>query len=666
MLEALDNVPETFVLNVDDNEMNRYIRSRVLQGAGIQVKEANTGARALEIVAAERPALVLLDVNLPDMSGYEVCRRIKNARETASIPVLQISATSHEAEAQIAGLEGGAEGYLVEPLDPGVLVATAKAMLRVRSLHEEMAAEVERRRQVEEALRARNRRLKLLSDVVSDLLAHDRPPEQFVAEVFHRFSAELGLDVYFHFVVTEYSGRQKLKSWTGVSEEAAASVEWLDSGDLPEVLRAAGVKAHICSSLAAEGRLLGSLCFGSRSRESFAADDADLIQTLCNEVALAFERWRAVDVLAKSERKLRRLVDANIIGVITADRERIFEANAVFLDMMGYTRDDLEAGRLRWAEMTPPEHAEADWRAAEELLTHGTYGPFEQELYRKDGERVPILMGGALLNPKPEWLCFVLDLSEQKRAEAALREVQKFESLGFLAGGVAHNINNILVGIMGNVSLVLYSATMNQEDRELLGEAVDSTERAANLTRQLLAYAGKGRFAVQPIDVSSFIDNLTGLFRSSISKQIELRFHLAESLPRIETDGDQIRQIMSNLVINAAEAIGDQSGTIEIGTRVEEFAEDSPVPPVALGKLGEGQYVVLAVSDTGAGMDERTRTRMFDPFFTTKFTGRGLGLAAVAGIVRSHDGAIAVTTSRGQGTTFHVYLPAAVERVVAR
>lgn len=249
------------------------------------------------------------------------------------------------------------------------------------------------------------------------------------------------------------------------------------------------------------------------------------------------------------------------------------------------------------------------------------------------------------------------DLSEQKRAEEALREVQKLESVGFLAGGVAHNLNNLLVGILGSVSLVLDSPGLPSADRELLEEAINSSERAASLTSQLLAYAGKGAFTLQPIQLSEFVASLGNLFRGSISKKIELRFRLSPDVPAIEADDSQMRQIITNLVINAAEAIGDNEGVIEIGTRLEKFDEQSRPQAFRGEQLTPGTYVVVEVSDTGCGMDERTQSRIFDPFFTTKFTGRGLGLAAVAGIVRSHRGAINVSSAPGRGSTFQVFLP---------
>jgi two-component system, cell cycle sensor histidine kinase and response regulator CckA len=369
--------------------------------------------------------------------------------------------------------------------------------------------------------------------------------------------------------------------------------------------------------------------------------------------------WMVTDISERiaGEQKLRRLAEANIIGVLTADPEKVLDANSIFLEMVGYTREDLDAGRVRWPAMTPSEYEHLDRRAVGELLERGACRPFEKELFRKDGSRVPVLIGGALLSDKPNWLCFVLDLTERNRAEEALRAVRHMESVGFLAAGVAHNLNNLLVSVIGSASLLMES-NLQASDQQLAEDIVKSGERAADLTRQLLAYSGKGGYMVQPVAVSAVIEALAPVFRASVPKQIDLRYQLAPELPRIEADESHIRQLVTDLVLNASEAIGGGSGSIDVATRIVSVNGNGRRIASGVGDLGPGRYIVIEVADTGAGMDDHTRARLFDPFYTTKFTGRGLGLAAVAGIVRSHRGAIEVATELGKGSTFRVYLPA--------
>jgi two-component system, cell cycle sensor histidine kinase and response regulator CckA len=369
--------------------------------------------------------------------------------------------------------------------------------------------------------------------------------------------------------------------------------------------------------------------------------------------------WMVTDISERiaGEQKLRRLAEANIIGVLTADPEKVIDANSIFLDMVGYTREDLEAGRVRWPEMTPAEYEHLDRRALAELIEQGACRPFEKELFRKDGSRVSVLIGGALVSDKPNWLCFVLDLTERNLAEQALRSVRHMESIGFLAAGVAHNLNNLLVSVIGSASLLMES-NLPPDDSQLAEDILKSGERAADLTRQLLAYAGKGGYMVQPVAVSSVIEGLATVFRASVPKRIDLRYHLASELPPIEADESHIRQLVTDLVINASEAIDGGSGSIDVATRILNVNGNGRRIASGVGELRPGRYIVIEVADTGGGMDDHTRARLFDPFFTTKFTGRGLGLAAVAGIVRSHRGAIEVASEHGKGSTFRVYLPA--------
>ncbi len=251
---------------------------------------------------------------------------------------------------------------------------------------------------------------------------------------------------------------------------------------------------------------------------------------------------------------------------------------------------------------------------------------------------------------------------ERQLLEAQLFQAQKLESLGVLAGGIAHDFNNLLTVILGNVGVALHHpAAVDPDLATPLRHVETATVRAAELTRQMLAFAGKGQFAVQPLELNGAIREMADLLRTSVSRKIELRFELAETSPRIVADASQIRQILMNLMLNAAEAIGDQPGQITLRTAVRDGSEETLQPLFAAPELPLTQRVCLEVVDTGCGMDEATQARVFEPFFTTKFTGRGLGLAAVLGIVKRHGGAIAVQSAPGQGTTIAVWFQSAPE-----
>ena len=249
------------------------------------------------------------------------------------------------------------------------------------------------------------------------------------------------------------------------------------------------------------------------------------------------------------------------------------------------------------------------------------------------------------------------DTTERKETERRLREGQKLESLGLLAGGVAHDFNNLLVGVIGNASLAQEMLPPDHPVADLLAAVLKTGEQAAHLTRQMLAYSGKGKFLVEPLNLSALIPDMCGLVRPSISKKIELRLDLEEDLPGVEADRGQLQQVFMNLAINAAEAIGSE-GLITVGTGVQDVDEPYLRLHPELAALASGRYVCLDVRDTGCGMDEATKAKIFDPFFSTKFTGRGLGLAAVSGILRGHKSGITVSSAPGKGSCFTVLFPA--------
>jgi PAS domain S-box-containing protein len=253
---------------------------------------------------------------------------------------------------------------------------------------------------------------------------------------------------------------------------------------------------------------------------------------------------------------------------------------------------------------------------------------------------------------------FGRDVTERRRFNERLQQTQKLESLGVLAGGIAHDFNNLLTGIMGNASIALDDLPPGSSVRSNLDAVLNASERAAALTRQLLAYAGKGRFVIERFNLSDLVREIANLLQTSIPKTVQLHLDLQDELPSIEGDAAQIQQLIMNLLINAAEAIEEgKTETVLIATRIEPVSQSYIDQMVAPNGASPGNYVTLEVRDAGCGMDAVTLSRIFDPFFTTKFTGRGLGLAAVLGIVRGHMGALHVDTAPGKGSAFKVLFP---------
>ncbi|HEX3774128.1 MAG TPA: ATP-binding protein, partial [Polyangiaceae bacterium] len=314
----------------------------------------------------------------------------------------------------------------------------------------------------------------------------------------------------------------------------------------------------------------------------------------------------------------------------------------------------------------PLERAESMELRMVESVNLWAPNEFEEELEFPTGKRVWKTRLVPWKSSSSNYLVgFARDVSDRVAAErhrgvleSKLLDAQKLESLGILAGGIAHDFNNLLTGILGNVSLMRLELPQNSALREHVDQIESVTVRAADLCRQLLAYSGRGRFVVQALDASELVQQTAQLLKLSIGKNATLRLDLRQALPLMEADATQIRQVVMNLVLNAAEALGERSGVISIATGAlhaeEEYLRGTFLAP----ELSAGQYVFLEVSDNGCGMGSDTQSKIFDPFFSTKFTGRGLGLCAVLGIVRGHKGAIKVYSELGRGTTFKLLFPA--------
>jgi PAS domain S-box-containing protein len=480
------------ILVVDDNDAGRYATSRLLRQAGYEVVEAASGKDALRQASSERPDLVLLDVRLPDINGLEVCGRIKAAPETSSTPVLQMSASVVDATSRAAALNGGADAYISTPVEPMVLVATVRALLRLRA--------------------------------------------------------------------TELKLHEAAADWQATFDVISDGVAILDAAGKVQRFNAA----------------LPKLIGGEPGR------------------------------------------------------------------MAGRGLDDLippEAGKPSVPELLEAHQRSSVERNAGDCSYAITVDPMTDETGKPRGG-----------------VAIVTDITERKRLDQRMRDAQKLESIGLLAGGVAHDFNNLLMGILGNTSLAMDMLDTPDLARGALNDVVRATERAAELTRQLLAYAGKGRFVIGPVNLSNLIEQLMPLIQASIPRRVRLTLNLAGDLPTIEGDKAQLEQLAMNLIINAAEAIeGDGSVTVTTRLRNVEPREGGFI-------LAEhdvhGGRVVIEVRDTGTGMDQDTLRRIFDPFFSTKFLGRGLGLSAAMGIVRGHKGAIRVNSAPGQGTNFEVLFPA--------
>lgn len=489
------------------------------------------------------------------------------------------------------------------------------------------------------------------------------------------------------------SGRVALSGQVKVTPNVAAEPDLITEHRLSSQPDRTG--ASMCVPVRLSSRTLGTLSIYRERGYRFDADELAIALSLADQAAIAIEnarlfeeaqdqraklessntqlrreiaeRQRVGEELRESEAQYRTLVESSIQGISVVDHQgtRLF-ANPAYARIFGYAEPQDLIGKPVLESIAPHEH---------ERMAHNRYARFRGEsaptwfVYqgvRQDGTLI-WLESIATMVP---WagtmaqLVALVNITERKRAEQErqkiehqMQQVQKLESLGVLAGGIAHDFNNLLTGILTNAGMVRQALAPHHPATRYVGEVIQGTRLASHLAGQLLAYAGKGRFHVRPLDLSAEIGDLEPLLTTAVRGQGRLAFDLASHLPSIEADPVQLHQVLMNLVINAAEC-DEEEVSIRITTCSRDLISDELQQLVPGHQLSAGACVVLQVEDTGCGMDKATVQRIFDPFFTSKATGHGLGLAATLGIVHGHGGGVQLTSRVGMGTTFKLYFPA--------
>ena len=372
---------------------------------------------------------------------------------------------------------------------------------------------------------------------------------------------------------------------------------------------------------------------------------------------------RASDAARRaSDARFLRLAASGIIGIVVGDSDgSIVEANDAFLALVGYARDELVSGKLCWRDVTAPERHDATDRGARQLLDQGVTAPYEKEYVHKDGTRVSVVVGIATLT-ETQSIAFMVDVTAQKRAELALArsqeqflQAQKMEAVGRLASGVAHDFNNLLSVILSYSEFIADSVGPEDPIRADAEEIRTAGQRAADLTRQLLMFSRQEVAETKVLDLGDLLARMYKMLRRILGEDVELATVRAPAIGRVCADPGHLEQVVMNLAVNARDAM-PTGGTLTIET--SNVTLDEAYAREHLGVV-PGRYVMIAVADTGIGMDRATQARIFEPFYTTKEKGKGtgLGLSTVFGIVQQCHGSIWVESEPGIGTTFKVYLP---------
>ena len=421
-------------------------------------------------------------------------------------------------------------------------------------------------------------------------------------------------------------------------------------------------------------------------------------------------RKKAEQALQESEARYRTLLGAVPDPIVVYDSKgEATYVNDEFMRVYGWSSEELTGKRIDFVPLDETDAAQKAWQRA---LEDGTVF-FETKRLKKNGDLPDVQVRITILRDhEGKHISSIVihhDITALKKAERSLQKAhnelemrvekrtkelakankelrdkiaeskqaqeeklelerqmlhaQKLESLGVLAGGIAHDFNNILAAILGNADLALQSLSPISPVHGNLQAIVKASKHAAEISKQMLAYSGKGQFIIEPIDAGKVIKEMAHLLEVSISKNAVIKYDLLNNLPTFCGDVTQIRQVIMNLITNASEAIGDRDGVISLSTGVidcdREYLDNvNEVLRASLDEqLPEGVYVYIEVADTGCGMDEKTKERIFDPFFTTKFAGRGLGMSAVLGIVSGHKGALKISSVVSEGTTFTILFP---------
>ncbi|MCU0568837.1 MAG: response regulator [Oculatellaceae cyanobacterium Prado106] len=679
------------ILVVDDDDANRYVVARILQQVGFTVQEAATGSTALDL-ASDQPDLVILDIKLPDINGLEVCQRLKLDPKTALIPVLHLSAQRVGSYDKVQGLESGADGYLTHPVDPLELIATVRSLLRIR--------EAERKLQQSE------QRFRAIFNQTFQFIGL-LEPDGLVMELNQTALDFAGLEL------AEVTGRflWELKFW----QRSPEAQQQLKSAVTQAV---SGTFVRYETEVQGHDNQIAILDFSIKPVQDDAGNVVLLIpegRDITDRKTSEAERQQAEQALLRSESRFQRLVESNIIGSIISNFSgSLIDANDAFLRLIGYSRAELQAGALDWKQLTPAEFLPSDERAIAEARQTGSCLPYEKEYYHKDGSRIAVMIGFALLEDNSEQVVsFVLDLTERKKQEqererllererAARSEAEAANRIKdeFLAT-LSHELRSPLNAILG------WAQLMRSQSLEptVIDRALETIERNARHQTQLIEdlldvsriIRGKLQLHIAPVNVTlPLLAAIETMRLAADAKQIQLQLQIPEQFSArsplmVLGDPSRLQQVFWNLLSNAIK-FTPINGQITIQLeQITYSSEDSPDHALTGHDAGRTAlehtessttlndqslvtqaapvsqplpYAQITITDTGRGITPDFLPHVFEYFrqadgsITRTQGGLGLGLAIVRHLVEQHGGtAKAASPGDGQGATFTVLLP---------
>ncbi|CAB3801751.1 Adaptive-response sensory-kinase SasA [Pararobbsia alpina] len=693
---------KSLVLVVEDNpDMREYICETL--GPDVEFETAENGREGLEKALTIMPDLIISDIMMPEMDGDEMFRRIRANRELKTIPFILVTAKADE-ELRIELLREGAIDYLIKPFMPEELRSKARNFLAVK------ASEAKYRELMESAQVDVGVVVKA-SQAVSGEIEFCELIEMLLKIVIEHAGAERGLLILFRGdeprIEAEATNAEGRVNFT-LRQAAVTPSELpefvlryvirthesviLDDAAAPTLFSADTYVQHqrprsvLCLPLVKQAKLVGALYVENNSTPgAFTSGRIAVLEVVASLAAISLEnallyadlqrenseRKRAEQALREREARIRRLGDSNILGLLFWDvAGNVTDANDAFLQIVGYSRQDLLSGHVRWTDMTPPEYRAADARAIEELMRTGTCQSFEKEYIRKDGRHVPVLIGGALLEGSQEnGVAFVLDLTERKEAEAELAarrteakradeqllalqaelaHATRVTTLGELSASIAHEVGQPLSAIVTNGEACLrwlgHKTPQPEEVRACVELMIAEGWRASEIVLRVRSLTKRDAPQKMPLELNDVVNEVVALVQSEVlNHRVALRLELVSDLPALFGDRVQLQQVLINLVMNGIQAMAD------IGDGPRELLIES--------HRDDAGYVVVAVQDSGTGINPENADRLFEPFFTTKSNGMGMGLSICRSIIEAHGGQLWASNNTGPGATFQFSLP---------
>jgi len=670
------------ILVVDDSPSVLDVLRDTLEDKGYSVYVATNGEKALARAAQSMPDLILLDVLMPGIDGFETCRRLKADERTRDIPVIFMTGLTDTAN-KVTGFEAGGVDYVTKPIEVGELVARITMHLSIHDMQEQLKAQNERlqqeiaeRKRAEEEIRTLNTELeKRVEERTAELTTRN---EQLKEEIEDRRQAEEALRESEERYRVAIEGANDGVAIVKNDVHVYVNKQFLNMFGYDNIDETTGLPPFFTVHPDDRERIPGYVLARQQGEDISGRSDFKgirkdgtpvYIEISTNMIMYRGEKallvyFRDITSRKQTEEEHARLataIEQAAEGIVVTDKNWIVQyVNPAFERMTGYDRDAIISQHARILKSDREDRF--FYRKIRNSLTGGdvwsgrlTYRRQDGTYYFAETTASPVRdKMGDIIN----YVSIHRDITHEVRLERELRQAQKMEAIGTLAGGIAHDFNNILTVIMGATELALRKVAKESPVRHDLDRLLGAALRATDLVRQILTFSRQTEQERKPVQTAPIVKEALKLLRSSLPTTIEIRQNITISPEEdmVFADLTQIHQVLMNLCTNAAHAMHASSGVLDI--RLSAMAADAFL--VSLHPdLEVGPYVCLEVSDTGHGMDIEIMERIFDPYFTTKAAGEGtgLGLAMVQGIVKSYGGAITVYSEPGHGTTFHVFLP---------